>query len=97
MAPITGYEVSPFFHVVADADNGADDDNEDYDCFSGCGRGEGEIHSLQTQALCTRLGEIFVNQIMIIFSAFFILFIICITFILVFFLILNPYGVGDND
>ena len=54
MAPITGYEVSPFFHVEADADNG----NEDYDCFSGCGRGEGEIHSLQTQALCTRLGQI---------------------------------------
>ena len=65
MAAITGYEVSPLFHVDADDDNGTDDDNEDYDddaCLSGCGRGEGEIHSLQTQALCTRLGEIFANH-----------------------------------
>ena len=56
------------------ADNGADDeiedegeDGDDDACLSGCGWGEGEIHSLQTQAICTRLGEINANQIIIIF------------------------------
>ena len=45
------------------ADDGVDNDDEDNDaCLSGCGRGEREIHSLQTQAICPWLGQINANN-----------------------------------